>query len=298
MPGVDKSKDPTSSEESVQKITKAFNDGLLNNKSLRKEFALDNNFHISKVERWTSEKKRLVASKPAESQTVKEKAELMSDNLDLEDRKPFFGTDGSTIPFQLLHQPYISSGFCNSGLGTSAACAFDANSNSFPFQPVASAANLASTRDIASRANLANTVNTANTQAIANPTPLHVYLNLQATISSKAFAASVWNLANSGRLVVMPESSAYNHERQRGPVTETLAPSNTESFSAFIEQYYESLSDTNRQVVNSTIANDEAAPAANVNSNANANGPIDLASPFEPNLFKPNSNSFTTPFKK
>ncbi|TIB32414.1 hypothetical protein E3P80_00589 [Wallemia ichthyophaga] len=83
-----------------------------------------------------------------------------------------------------------------------------------------------------------------------------------------------------------------------GPVTETLAPSNTESFSAFIEQYYESLSGTNRQVVNSTIANDEAAPAANVNANANANGPIDLASPFEPNLFKPNSNSFTTPFKK
>ncbi|TIA89477.1 hypothetical protein E3P80_02906, partial [Wallemia ichthyophaga] len=174
MPGVDKSKDPTSSEESVQKITKAFNDGLLNNKSLRKEFALDNNFHISKVERWTSEKKRLVASKPAESQTVKEKAELMSDNLDLEDRKPFFGTDGSTIPFQLLHQPYISSGFCNSGLGTSAACAFDANSNSFPFQPVASAANLASTRDIASRANLASTrdiasrANLASTRDIAS----------------------------------------------------------------------------------------------------------------------------------
>lgn len=74
-------------------------------------------------------------------------------------------------------------------------------------------------------------------------------------------------------------SDVVTETNEIGPVTETLAPSNTESFGAFIEQYYATLSGANGSVANATTST--AAPSA----------PIDLTSPFEPNLF-------TTPFKK
>lgn len=138
--------------------------------------------------------------KKAKSKTTEEKCELFSDSIELEDKKPFFGTGGSTMPFHLQRQPSISSSYCNAGIGTSGIGNWDVNSNTFHFQPAAMS-------------------QTATLQAIGNPTPLHVYLNYQASISPKAFAASVWNLANSGRLIVMPESSAYNHERERGGQT-------------------------------------------------------------------------------
>lgn len=76
---------------------------------------------------------------------------------------------------------------------------------------------------------------------------------------------------------VVPDCVTQTNEI--GPVTETLAPSNTESFGAFIEQYYASLNSANGAATNATTST--AAPSA----------PIDLTSPFEPNLF-------TTPFKK
>ena len=98
-----------------------------------------------------------------------------------------------------------------------------------------------------------------NQTAIPEPIPLHIYLNHQASISPKLFAASVWNLANSGRLIVLPESSAYNNERDQGelnyfklftftynqllgPVTNILAPNNVDSYNTFIEQFCATMS--------------------------------------------------------
>ncbi|TIC31266.1 hypothetical protein E3Q10_01661 [Wallemia mellicola] len=208
---------PLLSDEHKEKLNRAYSDNLLATQSNRRSFALSNNYIIARVEDWYRDRKN---HNPAASASLQLKSELISD---LYDKNPNFGIGTFSVPFQLQEAPSFHGVYTNTY-------------GNIP-------------------ANFPGSFIQTGQQAVGNPTPLHVYLNQQASSSSKLFASAVWNLANSGRLVVLPESFAYNRERERGAVAEVVAPSNTDAFADFLEQYNAMLSTNNHVNTPNNTAN-------------------------------------------